>query len=186
MTEQQASTATTKSTDQPQTPGQYGQLLAQHGIATKRLPDSLGVGGQIETLAISEQDLQNAVSIIRTANQIALDFLLTISGVDMQESIDTVFHLWSYTNQNELVIKVVTPKTAISTDGLPAVHSLSGFWPAANWHERETYDLVGIRFLGHPYLRRILNPWDWEGYPLRRDYKQPVDALNDKSPGSFR
>ena len=77
-------------------------------------------------------------------------------------------------------------KAGLKADYLPEVLSISPFWQAANWHERETYDLVGIRYLGHPYLRRILNPWDWEGHPLRRDYKQPVDALNDKSPGSFR
>jgi NADH-quinone oxidoreductase subunit C len=66
------------------------------------------------------------------------------------------------------------------------VPSIASMWRTADWHERETYDLVGIRYVGHPYLRRILNPWDWEGHPLRRDYRQPVDALNDKAAGSFR
>ena len=64
--------------------------------------------------------------------------------------------------------------------------SITNMWPAANWHERETYDLVGIKYLGHPYPRRILNPWDWDGHPLRHDYVQIVDALNDKNPHSFR
>jgi NADH-quinone oxidoreductase subunit C len=59
----------------------------------------------------------------------------------------------------------------------PVVDSLVSVWPGANWLEREIFDLFGIRFLGHPDLRRILLPEDWEGYPLRRDY--PVEGYRD-------
>jgi NADH-quinone oxidoreductase subunit C len=56
------------------------------------------------------------------------------------------------------------------SDGDPAVPSMTGDWPSANWEEREAYDMFGIQFAGHPDLRRVLMPADWEGHPQRKDY----------------
>lgn len=162
--------------------GRFGQFLLDKGVASKRLPDSCGV----ETLELEADNLLKATESLSESPEVALDLLLTVSGVDSPDTFDSVYHLWSYTNNNELVLKVRVPKSSVKEGDLPIVPSLTPRWEAANWHERETYDLVGFRYIGHPYLRRILNPWDWEGYPLRRDYKQLIDALNDKSPGSFR
>ena len=55
-------------------------------------------------------------------------------------------------------------------DDLPVVPSVTGLWPTANWQEREIFDMFGIHFEGHPNMRRILNPVDWDGYPQRKDY----------------
>lgn len=163
-------------------PGPVGQLLQELGIPSKRLPDSCGV----ETIEIDAEHLETAAKRLRRSQEMALDMLVAVSGVDSTDTYDSVYHLWSYSNNNELVIKVRVPKSSVAEGQLPHVPSLTPFWNAANWHERESYDLVGIRYVGHPYLRRILNPWDWDGHPLRRDYKQVVDALNDKNPHSFR
>lgn len=162
--------------------GPFGQFLHEHGISSKRHADSLGV----ETIEVEAKDLEAAMKRLRNSQETELNYLVSVSGVEQADTFDSVYHLWSYMNQKELVIKVRVPKSSVPEGKLPVVPSLSNFWPAANWHERESYDLVGIRYSAHPYLRRILNPWDWEGHPLRRDYKQPIDALNDKNPHSMR
>lgn len=166
----------------PPVAGTYGKFLQMKGIDSTPLPLSAGV----ETMELKPADLPAAMKLLRESPDCKLDFLLTVSGVDSPDTFDSVYHLWSYTKPDELVLKVRTPKSTVPADRLPEVPSIATYWPTADWHERETYDLVGIRYIGHRYLRRILNPWDWEGHPLRRDYKQPVDALNDKNPDSFR
>lgn len=167
----------------PQKPAVFGPFLADHGITTERLDDH---AGGVECIAVAPEHIQKVLKLLRSSDETLLNLLLTVSGVDSKDTFDSVYHLWSYNNLNQLVIKVRVKKTEVEEGQLPMVPSLSRFWKAANWHERETYDLVGIRYLGHPYLRRILNTWDWDGHPLRRDYVQPIDALNDKAPGSFR
>ncbi len=166
----------------PATAGKFEQFLKEHGIPCERLPLSL----TIETIALSGDVLQAALRLLRNSSEVKLDLLLTVSGVESNDTFDSVYHLWSYSNLDELVIKVLVKKSDVPEGDLPAVPSIANFWAAANWHERETYDLMGIRYANHPYMRRILNPWDWEGYPLRRDYKQLVDSLNDKNPHSMR
>lgn len=168
---------------EPLKPGVFGSFLADHGINSERVADH---AGGVECIIVDAADIQKAMKLLRSSDETKLNYLLTVSGVDQADAFESVYHLWSYNNNNELVVKVRLKKADVPEGQLPMVPSLARFWKAANWHERETYDLVGIRYLGHPYLRRILNTWDWDGYPLRRDYLQPIDALNDKAPGSFR
>lgn len=168
-------------------PGQYGQFLKDLGLNSTRLPDSIGTLGPVETIEVAPGDIEQVMKRLKTSPETGLDFLVMVTGVDEKETFDSVYHLASYQDPTkEMVVKVRIPKASLAENQLPAVPSITPFWPAANWHEREEYDLVGIKYFGHPYLRRLMNPWDWEGHPLRRDYKQPVDALNDKNPHSMR
>ncbi len=90
--------------------------------------------------------------------------------------LELIYHLWSIPNKRSLVLKVKLPRWKEDQVGqLPEVPSVSGVWRTALWHEREVYDLSGVRFVGHPDLRRILLPEDWEGHPLRKDYQFPVE-----------
>ena len=77
--------------------------------------------------------------------------------------------MFSYPKKREISIKLRVPSDN------PVVQSVESVWPAANWHEREAFDLMGFDFEGHSDLRRILLPPDWEGHPLRKDYKEKAE-----------
>lgn len=110
--------------------------------------------------------------LIRKAAQFLKDkgfnLLSAITGVDAPpENIFVIYHFYSINDNLLIHLKVKLQREK------PEVDSISSIFPTALWHERETYDLVGVRFKGHPDLRRILLPEDWEGHPLRKDYTQP-------------
>lgn len=96
--------------------------------------------------------------------------------VDWQPHLELIYHLSSMTRRHRLVLKVQLPRWREDEPGvLPEVPSVSSVWSTAEWHERELFDLMGVFFIGHPDLRRILCPEDWEGHPLRKDYQMPVE-----------
>ena len=81
---------------------------------------------------------------------------------------EVIYHLLSMKRKDRVRLKVQLPGSD------PSLESITSVWPTANFFEREIFDLFGVRFQGHPYLRRILMPEDWEGHPLRKDY--PVEG----------
>ncbi len=113
------------------------------------------------------------------------DYLNCISGVDYfhtdpkkaakagwEPHLELVYHLSSTVTKQRIVLKVRLPRWRDGIEGeLPEVPSVTRIWCTADWHEREVYDLMGIRFIGHADLCRILCPEDWLGHPLRKDYK---------------
>ena len=102
-----------------------------------------------------------------------LDFKMfhCLSAVDWGEVLASVLHLYSIQLRHKVVIRTDCPREN------PVIPSLAEVWKGANWHERESYDLMGIVYEGHPDLKRILLSDDWEGYPLRKDYQMPDDTL---------
>jgi NADH-quinone oxidoreductase subunit C len=110
--------------------------------------------------------LADVARYLRDDPALQCNYLMCLSGVDYGpgQPLGVVYHMQSMTLQHQIVLKVDLPRES------PSVPSVALIWRTADWHEREAYDLFGIRFEGHPDLRRIFLPDDWEGHPLRKDY----------------
>lgn len=98
---------------------------------------------------------------------LSFDSLMCLSGVDYKDKFAVAYHLHSLKHRHAFGLKVMLPRES------PSLPSVDDVWPAANFQEREVFDLFGIGFEGSKDLRRILLPEDWEGHPLRKDYKYP-------------
>ena len=124
-------------------------------------------------LLIDPDKIADVCLELRDNEQTYFDLLECLSGVDYgieENMFGIVYNLASIPYQSRLTLKVVKYHDR-SREDLPSFPSVSAVWRTAEWHEREAYDLLGIGFDNHPDLRRILLPDDWEGYPLRKDYK---------------
>ena len=120
----------------------------------------------VATMYVPAERLVDACRALRDHPPLAFDFLVELTAVDyMPRSprYEVVYQLVSIPNRLRLRLKVRVPEGG----SVPTVRRV---WPAADWHEREVWDMFGIFIEGHPDLRRILMPEDWEGHPLRKDY----------------
>ena len=130
-------------------------------------------GGLQPALLINPDDITAVCLELRNNEKIYFDFLSSLSGVhynDEDNRYGVVYHLASIPYKTQLTLKVSKPHDLESSE-LPEFKSITSVYRTADWHEREAYDLLGIFFEGHPDLRRILLPDDWEGFPLRKDYQ---------------
>lgn len=124
-------------------------------------------------LQIPSELLLDLCIFLQKDEHLYFDFLSCLTGIDNgpeRGTMEIIYHLTSIPYQTTVILKVIIPRKDINN--LPSVSSVSSVWQTANWHERETFDLLGIHFKNHPDLRRILLPNDWNGYPLRSDYQE--------------
>jgi NADH-quinone oxidoreductase subunit C len=123
------------------------------------------------TVVVSREHLRPLAEFLRSDAEFAFTYLSDVTGVDrfpIEPRFELNYHLLSLKRREIIRLRVRLPGDN------PVIESVVPVWPTANWHEREIFDLFGIRFEGHPDLRRMLLPDDWEGYPLRKDY--PVEG----------
>jgi NADH-quinone oxidoreductase subunit C len=105
---------------------------------------------------------------LRDDERLAMDHLECLAGVDYKDRVESVYVIYSMNHRHRFALRCRLPR---ENPHLPSVESV---WAVANWHERESFDMIGIVYDGHSDPRRILMPDDWEGYPLRKDYKFPT------------
>jgi NADH-quinone oxidoreductase subunit C len=138
--------------------------------------DSAAVSEVVEfrgelTLVVPRERLQKVCDYLRAEPDLQFDFLSDIAVVDhfpLEPRFELNYHLLSIPRRNTVRLRVRLH------GGDPVVDTVTTVWPTASWHEREAFDLFGVRFAGHSELRRILMPENWEGHPLRKDY--PVEG----------
>lgn len=120
-------------------------------------------------LYVPGDKIVDIVRYLKESWELSFDFLINLSAMDGQEHIVVTYHLYSYRHRHFFILKVRVPRE----NG--EIQSLTPLYGAANFQEREVFDHFGVKFKGHPDLRRILLPEDWVGYPLLKDYKEPEE-----------
>ncbi len=120
------------------------------------------------SVIVRKDRIKDILKDLRDVPSLGFDLLSDLCGVDYPDEkkprFEVVYHLFSLTHRHMIRIKAGVPADDCS------IESVVDLWAGADWFERECYDMFGIRFDGHPDLRRILMPEDWEGHPLRKDY----------------
>jgi len=113
-------------------------------------------------LVLPKEDILRAINFLK--REYGFDYLMNLAALDYKDRLAVVYNLYSFKLKEKANLKVILPRDN------PAIESITEIYAAANWQEREAFDLIGINFIDHPDLRRILLPDDYIGYPLRKDY----------------
>lgn len=121
-----------------------------------------------KSITVEAGTILDVCRTLKNSSEFNFNVLQVITGTDYADRIELSYILASYTKNLELILKAKLPRG--DKNNLPKINSVVSVWNAANFQERETYDMIGVEFTGHPDFRRILCPYDWDGHPLRRDY----------------
>ena len=141
------------------------QDVAKH--IQKTMPDAI-THCDNNALWVNPNDVLQVCQFLHDSDELALDFLNSITGVDYIDHFEIIYHLTSVRNNTKIVLK-----SKCQGRENPSIPSVVGVWQGANLQEREVYDLMGITFIDHPLMKRILLWEGFDGYPLRKDYLEP-------------
>jgi len=142
----------------------FDMLKGKFGDAVVELQ---GEGFSPAFVVVASAAVKEVARFLKQDPALAFDSLMCLSGVDYKDRFAVAYHLHSLSHRHAVGVKAFLPREN------PSLPTVDDVWPAANFQEREAYDLFGIVFEGSKDLRRILLPDDWEGHPLRKDYKYP-------------
>lgn len=130
------------------------------------------MGNSDSWIEVAPDAIHEVCVYLRYNDDLQFDYLKSLSGMDWSEldsvegdPLGTVYHLYSFEYEHDICLKAFIPREE------PVIQTVSDIWGGANWHEREIYDMFGIKFEDHPYMERLFCPDDWEGHPLRKDYE---------------
>ncbi|WP_338450204.1 NADH-quinone oxidoreductase subunit C [Niallia oryzisoli] len=148
----------------------YVKVIEEH-IGKEAIEESYinKLAKDIPTLILRKEDYFKVAEYLKYNEQLSFDYVSELHGTDFQTHMEVYVSLYSYKNSQPIAIKVKLDRDQ------PEIGSLVPLWAGANWPECEAYDLLGIKFLGHPDLHRIMLGEEWVGHPLRKDY-EPYDV----------
>jgi NADH-quinone oxidoreductase subunit C len=125
------------------------------------------------TLTVAPEEIRGAAAAVQVAGYNFFEDVTAVDWFPSEPRFQLSYHIVSHSYKERIRLRVLLNGTSPEGD-LPSVETITSVWPSANFYEREVFDLFGIRFAGHPNLRRIMLPDDWEDHPLRKDY--PVEG----------
>lgn len=142
----------------------YEKMKAEFG---ETILSIVAEGNSDPAIFVNPANIVDIMLFLRDESDLNFDYLNCLSGMELKDNMQIVYNLSSMKHKHNITIKVDLPKEN------PQIPTIEKVWLTADWHEREAWDMYGIKFEGHHNLIRILNPYDWEGYPLRKDYVTP-------------
>lgn len=128
-------------------------------------------GGEWLNMNVAPEEWLPFAEALRYTDSTYFDYLFCLTCVDWKTHLTMVYHLTSTRYRHNIVVKVKLDRTA------PDIVTVCRIWRTAEFHEREVFELFGVNFLNHPDLRKLILPDDWVGYPLRKDYEDPINMI---------
>jgi len=128
-------------------------------------------GGEWLNVFVTPEEFRSFAQKLRLTPELDFDYLFCLTCVDWKTYFTMVYHFTSTKYRHNIVVKAKLDREN------PEIETISDIWRTAEFHEREVYDLFGVKFLHHPDLRRLLLTDDWVGYPLRKDYEDPINMI---------
>lgn len=128
-------------------------------------------GGEWLTMVVEPENWKLVAQQLRSVAGFDFDYLFCVTCIDWKTHFNMVYHFTSTIHRHTLVVKAKLDREN------PEIETVSHIWRTAEFHEREAYDLFGVNFLHHPDLRRLFLTDDWKGWPLRKDYEDPVNMI---------